>query len=62
LIDLDNELSALATADPRAALVVELRFFGGLSEEEVAAVVGVSVITVKRDWKAARAWLAARLA
>ena len=54
-------LSALATADPRAARVVELRFFGGLGEEEVAEVLQVSVITVKRDWKAARAWLAARL-
>ena len=61
LIDLDTLLSALATADPRAARVVELRFFGGLPEEEVAAVLQVSVITVKRDWKAARAWLAARL-
>jgi RNA polymerase sigma factor (TIGR02999 family) len=61
LIDLDAELAALAEADPRAARVVELRFFGGLSEEEVAQVVGVSVITVKRDWKAARAWLASRL-
>ena len=62
LIDLDTELSALATADPRAARVVELRFFGGLSEEEVADVMGLAAITVKRDWKAARAWLAARLA
>lgn len=61
LIDLDAQLSALATADPRAAQVVELRFFGGLCEEDVAEVLGVSVITVKRDWKAARAWLAARL-
>ena len=61
LIDLDHLLSALATADPPAARVVELRFFGGLPEEEVAAVLQVSVITVKRDWKAARAWLAARL-
>ena len=61
LIDLDKELLALATADPRAARVVELRFFGGLSEEEVALVMGVSAITVKRDWKAARAWLTARL-
>lgn len=61
LIDLDSELAALATSDPRAARVVELRFFGGLREEEVAEVLCVSVITVKRDWKAARAWLAARL-
>jgi DNA-directed RNA polymerase specialized sigma24 family protein len=40
---------------------VELRFFGGLREEDVAEVLRVSVITVKRDWKAARAWLGARL-
>lgn len=61
LLDLDTELAALASADPRAARVVELRFFGGLKEEDVAEVLKVSVITVKRDWKAARAWLAARL-
>jgi RNA polymerase sigma factor (TIGR02999 family) len=61
LIDLDTLLSALASTDPRAARVVELRFFGGLSEEDVAEVLQVSVITVKRDWKAARAWLAAHL-
>jgi RNA polymerase sigma-70 factor, ECF subfamily len=61
LIDLDTELAALASADPRAARVVELRFFGGLREEDVAEVLRVSVITVKRDWKAARAWLGARL-
>jgi RNA polymerase sigma-70 factor, ECF subfamily len=61
LLDLDTLLSALATTDPRAARVVELRFFGGLREEDVAAVLRVSVITVKRDWKAARAWLAAHL-
>jgi RNA polymerase sigma-70 factor (ECF subfamily) len=41
--------------------VVELRFFGGLSEDDVAEVLQVSAITVKRDWKAARAWRAARL-
>ena len=62
LLDLDTLLSALATADPRAARVVELRFFGGLREEDVAEVLQVSVITVKRDWKAARAWLAAHAA
>ena len=58
---LDVTLSKLETLDPRAARVVELRFFGGLQEDEVAEVLGVSVITVKRDWKAARAWLAGRL-
>ena len=61
LLDLDAQLTALAVADPRAARVVELRFFGGLVEEDVAEVLRVSPITVKRDWKAARAWLAARL-
>ena len=61
LLDLDTLLSALEAADPRAARVVELRFFGGLREEDIAEVLQVSVITVKRDWKAARAWLAARL-
>jgi RNA polymerase sigma factor (TIGR02999 family) len=61
LLDLDTLLSALATTDPRAARVVELRFFGGLREEDVAEVLQVSVITVKRDWKVARAWLAAHL-
>ena len=40
-----------------AARVVELRFFGGLLEPEVADVIGASVITVERDWKVARAWL-----
>ncbi|MEO8370166.1 MAG: ECF-type sigma factor [Candidatus Solibacter sp.] len=61
LLALDLMLSKLAVADPRAARVVELRFFGGLEEEEVAEVLGVSAITVKRDWKAARAWLVGRL-
>ena len=57
LLVLDDALSRLARADPRAAQVVELRFFGGLHEPEVAEILGVSVITVKRDWKLARAWL-----
>lgn len=61
LLALDVALSKLETLDPRAARVVELRFFGGLTEDEVAEVVGVSTITVKRDWKAARAWLMGRL-
>ena len=58
---LDQALSKLAEADPRSARVVELRFFSGLQEDEVAEVLGVSLITVKRDWKVARAWLAGRL-
>jgi len=61
VIALDEALSALEAVDPRASCVVELRFFGGLDEREVADVLGVSVITVKRDWKAARAWLVGRL-
>jgi len=61
LLDLDQALLKLEKADSRAARVVELRFFGGLQEEEVAEVLNVSVITVKRDWKVARAWLIGRL-
>lgn len=61
LLALDAALTELESADPRAARVVELRFFGGLREEDVAVALGVSAITLKRDWKAARAWLAARL-
>ena len=61
LLALDMALSKLEKADPWAARVVELRFFGGLQEEEVAEVLGVSIITVKRDWKVARAWLIARM-
>ena len=58
---LDELLTKFEKADPRAAKVVELRFFGGLNEDEVAEVLGVSAITVKRDWKVARAWLVGRL-
>jgi RNA polymerase sigma-70 factor (ECF subfamily) len=61
LLVLDELLLQLEKADPRAARVVELRFFGGLTEDEVAEVLSVSTITVKRDWKAARAWLIIRL-
>ena len=61
IMALDEALAQLEKADPRAARVVELRFFGGLREEDVAEALGVSVITVKRDWKVARAWLIARL-
>jgi RNA polymerase sigma factor (TIGR02999 family) len=61
VLTLDEVLSKLEQVDPRAARVVELRSFGGLHEHEVAEVLGVSVITVKRHWKVARAWLLARL-
>jgi len=61
VVALDDLLSKLQRADPRAAKVVELRFFGGLTEEEIADMLGVSARTVKRDWKVARAWLIAHL-
>ena len=61
LIEIDEALQRLTELEPRAAQVVELRFFGGLQVEEVAEVLGVSIITVKRDWKVARAWLTAQL-
>jgi RNA polymerase sigma factor (TIGR02999 family) len=54
---LDEALERLAKRDPRQSRIVELRFFGGLSDEETAEVLGISVRTVKRDWKVARAWL-----
>ena len=61
ILALDQALSKLAAIDPRAARVVELRFFAGLQEDETAIALGISEITVKRDWKAARAWLISRL-
>lgn len=57
LIALDDALAALAQADPRKARVVEMRFFGGLSVDEMAEVLRISPQSVKRDWKLARAWL-----
>lgn len=61
LIALDDALEELARVDDRRARVVEMRYFGGLSVEETAAAVGVSVDTVMRDWKIARAWLTTRI-
>ena len=61
LLAIDMALSQLEREEPRAARVTELRFFAGLDEREIAAELGVSKITVKRDWKFARAWLATRL-
>lgn len=57
LIALDDALNALAATDPRRAQVVELRFFGGLTVEETAAVMKVSTETIMRDSRLARAWL-----
>lgn len=61
LIAVDDSLNQLAKIDPRQARVVELRFFGGLSVEEAADVMGISPKTVKREWSVAKAWLAADL-
>src|SRR6202040_2355761 len=57
LIALDAALEGLARIDPRKVQVVEMRYFGGLSVEETAAVLKVSTVTVKRDWRAAKTWL-----
>jgi RNA polymerase sigma-70 factor (ECF subfamily) len=57
LVSLDDALTALAAVDERKARVVEMRFFGGLSVEETAEVLGVSAQTVLRDWKLSKSWL-----
>ena len=57
LVALDDALEALTAVDARKARVIELRYFGGLSVEETAAALTVSVDTVMRDWKLAKAWL-----
>jgi len=57
LLKLDDSLDRLAALDPRQAKIVELRFFGGLTVEETAEVLGISPKTVKRDWSVAKAWL-----
>ena len=61
LTALDDALNALAGIDPREAKVVELRFFGGLSEKEAAEVLGVSDRTVRHDWNHAKVWLLSEL-
>jgi RNA polymerase sigma factor (TIGR02999 family) len=62
LVALDDALTQLAQLDARRYRVVELRFFGGLSVDEVAEVLGVSKTTVESDWRSTRAWLNAQLA
>jgi RNA polymerase sigma factor (TIGR02999 family) len=57
IVALDDALESLAGVDPRKCRVVELRYFGGLSVEETAEVLGVSVATVTRDWSMAKLWL-----
>ncbi len=57
LLALDDALNELAKLSPRQSRIVELKFFGGLSVEEIGQVVNVSRATVERDWSVARAWL-----
>ncbi|HET7696633.1 MAG TPA: ECF-type sigma factor [Vicinamibacterales bacterium] len=57
LAALDDALLALAQMDPRKAGIVEMRFFGGLTEEEIGKVLKLSTGTIKREWRAAKAWL-----
>lgn len=62
LLALDEALERLSAMDPDQARLIELRFFGGLTVEETAEVMGISPATVKRHWTIARAWLARELA
>lgn len=62
LLALDDALGRLAEADPRLAQVVELRYFGGLTETEIAPLLGVTDRTVRRDWRKARAFLLRQMA
>lgn len=57
VIALDEALTKLGSVDERQAQVVEMRFFAGMEEEEIASILGISSRTVKRDWRIARAWL-----
>jgi DNA-directed RNA polymerase specialized sigma24 family protein len=57
MLEVDDALSRLAEINPRQARVVELRYFGGLSMEQIAGVLGVSLRSANRDWALARVWL-----
>ncbi len=61
VLELDDLLQQLAKADPRSARVAEMRLFGGMEQEQIARVLGVSRMTITTDWQFARAWLAARM-
>jgi RNA polymerase sigma factor (TIGR02999 family) len=61
ILDLNEALERLALLDSRKAQVVELRYFGGLKQDEIAEVLKISIVTVRRDWVFARAWLYAEL-
>ena len=61
MLDLNAALTDLATFDARKGEVAELKFFGGLTLDEIGHYLGLSVATVEREWQVARAWLYARL-
>jgi RNA polymerase sigma factor (TIGR02999 family) len=61
LLDLERALGALETRDPQLARIVEMRFFAGMTEEETAEALGVSLRTAQRGWMRARAWLRSAL-
>jgi len=61
LLALDTALTELARLEPRQALIVESRFFGGLQISEISSLIGVSEATILRDWRAAKAWLGQEL-
>lgn len=61
LIAVDDALTQLSRLDPRQSLIVELRFFGGMTLEETSAVLGISGTTAKREWSMAKAWLTREL-
>lgn len=61
VVELDDLLKELARADERSARVAEMRLFGGMDQEQIARVLGVSRMTVTTDWQFARAWLASRV-
>lgn len=61
ILALDDALAELEKVDPQQSRVVEMRFFGGLTEQETAEVLGISVRTVTREWSMAKAWLCGQL-
>ena len=61
LVQLDEVLTQLAEVSPRQAKIVELRFFGGVSNERAASILGISTPTLQRDWRVAQAWLLMKL-
>ncbi len=61
LLALDESLRELEQVDSRVARVVEMRYFGGHTDREIAEALGISVITVRRDWEDARSWLFSRM-